>query len=55
MNDEEMYQDIIKKFEVVETMIDDEFSSREHTAPLIQAINRMYARIKQLRAEVRVY
>lgn len=49
MTDKELYEDAIKKFEVVETMIDDEFSSREETAPLIVAIKRLYDRILQLR------
>jgi len=47
--DDELYRDAIEKFEVVETMIDDEFSRRNETAPLIEAINKLYQRIKQLR------
>jgi len=47
--DEELYKDVVKKFEVVETMIDDEFSRRNETAPLIEAINRLYKRILELR------
>lgn len=47
--DEELYQDAVDKFEVVETMIDDEFSRRNETAPLIKAIKMLYERIKDLR------
>ncbi len=50
MTDEELYKDTIEKFEVVETMIDNEFSRRNETAPLIDAINKLYLRIKQLRS-----
>ena len=47
--DEELYKDAIEKFEVVESMIDDEFSRRDETAPLIEAITRLYKRIQELR------
>ena len=49
MTDEELYKDCIEKFEKIETIIDREFSSRKDTAPLIDAINMLYSRIKELR------
>jgi hypothetical protein len=49
MTDKELYDDCIKKFEKVEQMIDEEFSSREETAPLIIAIEMLYSRILELR------
>ncbi len=55
MTDEELYQDTIKKFEVVETMIDNEFSRRNETAPLIEAIDRLYKRILWLKEKAWMY
>ena len=49
MTDDELYQDAITKFEVVETMIDNEFSRRDETGELIEAIKRLHRRIIELR------
>ncbi len=49
MTDEEIYREAIQRFEVVETMIDNEFSRRNETAPLIDSINKLFHRIKELR------
>lgn len=53
MTDEELYQDCVRKFEIIETMIDDEFSRRSETAPLMEAIHRLYRRIQHLNTQLR--
>jgi hypothetical protein len=47
--DQELFLDALEKFEVVEAMIDNEFSRRNETEPLIQAIKRLYERTIELR------
>lgn len=51
MTDEELFTKVIDDFEVVETMIDDEFSRRDETSELFNSINMLISKIKKTNEE----
>lgn len=49
LNDQEIYNETMKRFKSVETMIDNEYSSLDETDTLKEAIEEIYLRLRELR------